>query len=192
MNAVNKPRFGIDIDGTVTCPATLIPHINKEYKVNITLDDVIEYDFLSAFPYPVDREQFNHWFKKNEPFMYEASELASHAKSILTDWQNRYELYYISARGMNVMDVTKNWFMHQGIPYDHIECIGSHDKIASAKKHGVHAFFEDKHDNAVMIAEELNIPVILFNTPYNQLPVPKNVVRVNDWLEANHWISKKF
>ena len=35
-----KPRFGIDIDGTVTCPATLIPHINKQYNINITLDDV--------------------------------------------------------------------------------------------------------------------------------------------------------
>ncbi|WP_332647014.1 5' nucleotidase, NT5C type [Lysinibacillus sp. 54212] len=189
---MTKPRFGIDIDGTVTCPATLIPHINKEYKVNITLDDVIEYDFLSAFPYPIDRNQFNHWFKENEPSMYAASELASNAKSILTDWQNRYELYYISARGMNVMDVTQNWFLQQGIPYDHIELIGSHDKISVAKKHEVQAFFEDKHDNAVMIAEELNIPVVLFNTPYNQLPVPTNVVRVNNWLEANDWILKKF
>lgn len=192
MTAMNKPRFGIDIDGTVTCPGTLIPHINKEYKVNITLDDVIEYDFLSAFPYPIDRNQFNTWFKENEPSMYAASELASNAKSILTDWQNRYELYYISARGMNVMDVTSNWFTQHGIPYDHIELIGSHDKITVAKKHGVHAFFEDKHDNAVMIAEELKIPVILFNTPYNQLAVPTNVVRVNNWLEANDWISRKF
>ncbi len=70
--------------------------------------------------------------------------------------------------------------------------IGSHDKIAVAKKHKVDAFFEDKHDNAVMIAEELNIPVFLFDTPYNQPPVPSNVIRVNNWLEANDWIQKKF
>lgn len=46
----NKPRFGIDIDGTVTTPDTLIPHINKRYNTNIVLDDVIEYDFYVLFP----------------------------------------------------------------------------------------------------------------------------------------------
>ncbi|MEO4052359.1 hypothetical protein [Solibacillus sp. CAU 1738] len=187
-----KPRFGIDIDGTVTCPSTLIPHINKQYNVNITLADVVEYDFLSAFPHPVNRAEFNTWFKANEPSMYEASELASDAKSILTAWQNRYELFYISARGENVYDITKNWFHTNDIPYDHIELIGSHDKIQTAKKHGVHAFFEDKHDNAVMIAEELNIPVVLFDTPYNQLPIPNQVIRVHNWIEANEWIKKNF
>ena len=65
MTTKLRPRFGIDIDGTVTCPATLLPHINKQYNVNITLDDVVEYDFLSAFPHPVDRSQFNAWFKEN-------------------------------------------------------------------------------------------------------------------------------
>lgn len=45
MTSKQKPRFGIDIDGTVTTPDTLIPHINERYKTNIVLNDVIEYDF---------------------------------------------------------------------------------------------------------------------------------------------------
>ena len=188
----DKPRFGIDIDGTVTCPATLIPHINKQYNVNITLDDVVEYDFLSAFPHPVDRSEFQLWFKENEPAMYKVSEAAQHAQQVLAAWQSIYELYYISARGENVLNVTKNWFHEQQIPYNHIELIGSHDKISAAKNFAVDAFFEDKHDNAVMIAEELNIPVVLFNTPYNQQSVPTNVVRVNNWLEANDFIRRTF
>ncbi|MDM5351720.1 hypothetical protein QUF65_12570 [Lysinibacillus sphaericus] len=189
---MKKPRFGIDIDGTVTCPSTLIPHINKQYNVNITLDDVCEYDFLSAFPHPVDRSAFNTWFKENEPYMYEVSEVAKDAKNILTAWQNMFELYYISARGENVADITVNWFENQAIPYDHIELLGSHDKLAVAKKHHVDAFFEDKHDNAVMLAEELKIPVVLFDTPYNRLAVPDNVVRVYNWQEANQFITNYF
>ncbi|ATP41145.1 hypothetical protein CSE16_14390 [Solibacillus sp. R5-41] len=187
-----KHRFGIDIDGTVTCPATLLPHINKQYNINMTLADVTEYDFLSGFPYPVNRDEFQAWFKENEPFMYEVSELAENARQILQQWQPKYELYYISARGTNVLEITQNWFHAFDVPYDHIELIGKHDKIAMAKKYQVEAFFEDKHDNAVEIAEQLNIPVILFNTPYNQQTVPTNVIRVNNWLEANNWISRNF
>ena len=193
MSAMTKkPRFGIDIDGTVTHPATLIPHINKQYNVNITLDDITEYDFLSAFPHPVDRNQFQSWFQENEPAMYAVSECAAHAQQILNDWQHRYELYYISARGENVYDVTLDWFTKEQVPYHHIELIGSHDKINVAKKHQVDVFFEDKHDNAVMIAEELDIPVVLFDTPYNRPPVPSNVIRVYDWVEANAFIQRRF
>ena len=192
MSSIIKPRFGIDIDGTVTCPSTLIPHINKQYNLSITLDDVVEYDFLSAFPSPVDRNEFNTWFKENEPTMYKVSELAANAKNILQSWESKFELYYISARGKNVYDITYNWFNEHNIPYDHIELIGSHDKLEIARRYHVDAFFEDKHDNAVMIAEELNIPVILFDTPYNRLPVPQNVIRVENWLQANEWINKIF
>lgn len=185
-----KVRFGIDIDGTVTCPATLIPHINREYNVNLTLNDITEYDFTCALD--VDKHAFNQWFKKNEPEMYRVSELANGAKDVLTTWQHQAELLYISARGENVLDITNAWFHEHNIPYNSITCIGKHDKLAVAKEQKVQAFFEDKHDNAVMLAEELNIPVILFDTPYNRFAVPKNVIRIADWYEAQQWINQHF
>ena len=65
-------------------------------------------------------------------------------------------------------------------------------KLKRLRKFGVHAFFEDKHDNAVDIHEELDIPVILFDTPYNRKPIPDGVIRVYDWQEANQWIKRLF
>ncbi|QCR32885.1 hypothetical protein [Lysinibacillus sp. SGAir0095] len=192
MTSKQRPRFGIDIDGTVTTPDTLIPHINERYKTNIVLDDVIEYDFLSAFPHPVDRNEFAKWFKENEAFMYSVSSLAQDAQSILEKWQHSYELIYISARDTSVFDITHKWFEENKVPFHRIELIGSHNKLSVAKKHKVDVFFEDKHDNAVMLAEELNIPVLLFDTPYNRKSIPTNVVRINNWNEANHWILKHF
>jgi len=44
----------------------------------------------------------------------------------------------------------------------------------------------------VMLAEELKIPVVLFDTPYNRLAVPDNVVRVYNWQEANQFITNHF
>ena len=187
-----KARFGIDIDGTVTTPDTLIPHINKRYNTNIVLDDVIEYDFLSAFPHPVDRQEFAKWFKENEGYMYSVSHIAKDAKTILEQWQHQYKLIYISARDTNVFSITQKWFEENQVPFHHIDLIGSHDKIEAAKTHQVDVFFEDKHDNAVMLAEELKIPVLLFDTPYNRKAVPNNVVRVNNWLEANKWLKQHF
>lgn len=189
---MHKPRFGIDIDGTVTTPDTLLPHINKAYNVSLTLDDVTEYDFLSAFPHPVDRQEFAEWFLANERHMYEVSTIYPDAKAILDEWHKKYELIYISARHDGLVDVTTDWFAKQQVPYDRIELIGSHDKLRAAKEAAVEIFLEDKHDNAVMLAEQLDIPVILFDTPYNRLTTPKQVIRVNSWRQADDWIKRNF
>ena len=185
-----KYRFGIDIDGTVTCPTSLLPHINKAFSCNLVLDDIKEYDLTKAFP--VEPEEFSKWFKVAEPEIYATSPIQEGAHAVLTEWKKQHELYFISARGQNVKDITLQWFVEQNLAYDHIELIGTHDKIQTARNYGIDVFFEDKHDNAVGIAEELNIPVLLFNTPYNQQPVPKNVIRVNNWVEADGWMKNTF
>lgn len=183
-------RFGIDIDGTLTCPTSLLPHINKQYELELVLDDIKVYDLTKAFP--VDEKAFYTWYKSVEGHIYDTSPPQAYAKEILDDWKLQFELFYISARGENVYDTTLDWFKREEIPYDHIDLIGSHYKIEAAKKHNVDAFFEDKHDNAVDIHEELDIPVLLFDTPYNRKPIPKGVIRVYDWQEANNWIKRLF
>lgn len=183
-------RFGIDIDGTVTSPHSLLPHINEAFETSLVLDDIKEYDLTAAFP--IEREKFYTWFKQQEPVIYASSPIQEDAKRVLDAWKKHYELYFISARGDHVTDVTYDWFKQQELHYDHIELIGSHNKVETARRHQVHAFFEDKHDNAVEIGEELDIPVLLFDTPYNQFPVPKQVIRVHNWLEAEQWIQNHF
>jgi len=187
---VKNIRFGIDIDGTLTCPTSLLPHINKQFNLNLILDDIKEYDLTKAFN--VDEKQFYDWYKTAEEHIYDMSPPQAFAKNILDQWQSQFELYFISARGKNVYDTTTNWFQRESIPYDVIDLIGSHHKIETAKKHAVHVFFEDKHDNAVEIHEELDIPVILFDTPYNRMPIPNGVIRVNNWQEANDEIKRLF
>ncbi|AYC29590.1 hypothetical protein [Paenisporosarcina cavernae] len=181
-------RFGIDIDGTVTCPTSLLPHINEAFSCNLVLDDIKEYDLTAAFP--VDRNAFYKWFKEAEPKIYETSPIQQHAKQVLDKWKKQHEVYFISARGENVWDVTVDWFKKEEVLYDHLILTGSHDKISAAKEHKIELFLEDKHDNAVTLHEELNIPVLLFNTPYNQEPIPDGVHRVNNWKEAEHWVDR--
>ncbi|MGD6841320.1 hypothetical protein ACQCVH_02265 [Bacillus infantis] len=175
-------RFGIDIDGTVTCPSSIIPYLNEAFQLNLTLEDVKEYDLNPLVD--IDEEEFAKWFLDNEPKIYANSPLASGAKQVLKEWESKHELYFISARGSYLQELTEEWFLENELNFHHVELIGSHDKISTAKKHKVDIFFEDKHDNAVAIHEECGIPVILFDTPYNRDPIPEGVVRVNSWFEA--------
>lgn len=183
-------RFGIDIDGTVTCPTSLVPFINESFNLNITLDDLTEYDLNKCLDIP--EEALYQWFIKTEPKIYAESPIAKGAKQVLKKWVDHHELYFISARENRLIDVTESWFKQHELEYHFIELIGTHDKVSTAKKHGVEMFFEDKHDNAVAISEELGIPVILFDTPYNRKPSPKEVIRVYNWLEAEKWVENIF
>lgn len=182
-----KKRFGIDIDGTVTCPSSMIPFLNSSFQLKLTLDDIKQYDLMPLVD--VSEEEFANWFTTNEPVIYRDSPMAEGAEDVLAQWKDQHELYFISARGSHLLDVTKKWFVQNGLTFHHIELIGSHDKIAAAKKHEVDIFFEDKHDNAVMIHEQCGIPVLLFDTPYNRDPIPEGVIRVYSWKEAEEWVE---
>ncbi|NMD71868.1 hypothetical protein HHO41_16335 [Bacillus sp. DNRA2] len=182
-----KKRFGIDIDGTVTCPAALLPYLNSSFNLQLTLDDITQYDLTPFVNVP--GEHLAQWFYETEPEIYANSPLAKGAKEVLHKWEQQHEMFFISARRTSLLDITKEWFIDNGLRFDHIDLIGSHDKIKAAKQYKVDLFFEDKHDNAVMIHEECQIPVILFNTPYNQEPIPSGVIRVNHWQEAYAWVE---
>ncbi len=181
-----KKRFGIDIDGTVTRPDTFIPFLNEAFQLNLTYEDVTQYDF---YPYVnISREDLDHWFTTNEPKFYKESLPADGAQEVLNKWTSYADLYYISARHQRLRNITENWFTAHKLQYHHLELVGSHDKVETAKKLAVDLFLEDKHDNAVAIAEECKIPVLLFNTPYNQDPVPNQVIRVYTWKQAQDWV----
>ncbi|MDE5413932.1 hypothetical protein [Alkalihalobacterium chitinilyticum] len=180
--------FGFDIDGTVTDPATFVPYLNKHFNKNITLDDITEYDLTQVLG--VTSDQFWQWLKEHEGHIYSKADLALYAKNALHNWKENHKMVYISARGDHLYDVTEQWFQAKKLPYDKINLIGSHDKINAVKDHMLDIFFEDKHDNACDIAEECKIPVVLFDTPYNRLSAPKNVIRVENWNEATHWVEQ--
>jgi uncharacterized protein len=183
-----KKRFGIDIDGTVTCPTTFVPYLNEAFNLNITLDDIKQYDFMPLVT--VSEKEFAAWFERMEPVIYSRSPLADGAKEVLKKWEKQHEMYFISARGSHLMELTREWFNSRELRYDDIHLVGTHDKIEAARKYNVDIFFEDKHDNAVNIHEELSIPVLLFDTPYNREPIPDGVIRVRNWTEAELWVDE--
>ncbi|MFA9455814.1 hypothetical protein ACERJO_03500 [Halalkalibacter sp. AB-rgal2] len=185
---MKKKRMGFDIDGTVTDPNTFIPYLNKHFKKNLTLDHLIEYDLTSILG--ITEEQFWEWMGQFEGTIYSEAPIAMNAEQTLHEWSKHHDLVYITARRKHLTDITHQWFTEKQLPFDHIELVGKHDKLDAIKEHEVDIFFEDKHDNAVAIAEEFQIPVILLDTPYNRLPAPELVIRATNWLEAKAWVER--
>ena len=70
-----------------------------------------------------------------------------------------------------------------------IVCTGSHDKIGAIKEYNANYMVEDRLENAIHIWEELQIPVYLLNTPYNQAKLPSGVYRVKDWYEITQHLK---
>jgi uncharacterized protein len=187
---MKKRTLGFDIDGTITCPAAIVPFINEAFQLQLSLADLTDYDLLKVVNVP--EKEFTNWYEQKEADIFTMSPLAMGAKEVLLEWGKHHELIFISARGENVLEVTKEWFINHGIGYDHLELIGSHEKVEAAKKYGVEIFFEDKYENAIEIAKKCHIPVLLFDTPYNQGSLPNEVKRVFSWKEANNWVEKWF
>lgn len=185
-----KRRFGIDIDGTVTCPSTFIPYLNASFQKNLTLDDITDYNLVPFLD--TTEEKLNEWMEQYEPIIYSEAPLANGALEVINSWKDEHELYYISARGRHLYEITEKWFQQHGVHYHHIELVGSHDKIEAVQKYKIDVFFEDKYDNACDIAEQCLIPVILFDTPYNRGPLPKGVIRVYNWHEAKQQVEQLF
>ncbi|MBD0407930.1 hypothetical protein CHH79_12310 [Bacillus siamensis] len=181
-------RLGIDIDGTVTAQDTFVPYLNRSFHLSITLDDMTDYDLTKLLN--ITAEEFWEWMNVHEAAIYKEAQLAEFAKQALDGLKEEHRLIYITARRSHLEDVTLDWFANRDVHYDHIELVGSHHKVEAVKKHGIDLFFEDHHGNATMIAKEAGIPVILFDSPYNQLPTDSNIIRVQNWLEAVAWINK--
>lgn len=186
-------KFGIDIDGTVTSPTTFVPYLNKSFNLNLTYNDIKDYNLAKAVN--ITDEEMSKWFLQNEAGIYQESPLAENVRETLEQWHQDYQLIYISARDKRYEEITYDWFAENNMPYHAIHCTGKHNKVVPVQENKIDLFFEDNYKNACQIAEECGIPVVLFDTPYNQGPLPNMVKRVSNWQEAkdwvNNWVMKK-
>lgn len=179
--------LGIDIDGTVTDPYTFIPHLNQYFNKKLTYDDVITYNLLEL--YEITEQQYREWYKLHGEKIYEKAPLALEAKETLHQLQVDYNLIYVSARDEKYRFATMKWFKQNDIPYDEVILTGSPHKCKQIENYQIDLFLEDNYDAAIHMAKQIEIPLFLFDTPYNQGSLPDNVIRVYSWSEAKSLIN---
>ena len=85
---MTKRRFGIDIDGTITKPDTILPYINKDFKTKLKLEDITEYNISKLID--VDEQTMYQWFRSNEADIYKHSPLKDDSQIILNAWAGSF------------------------------------------------------------------------------------------------------
>jgi len=179
--------IGIDIDGTVTDPGCIVPLMNEAFGRKLTLADCTEYNLANV--YQISDAEFVAWLEAYGERLYREAPVHGTADQVLRQWHQDHRLIYISAREEKHLDVTLEWFQRHAIPYHQIDLLGSHDKLAAAKLWQVELFLEDRLENALQLAEDLHIPVFLFDTPYNQGALPPLVTRIQSWQQAAEHVA---
>ncbi|MFV9510863.1 5' nucleotidase, NT5C type [Tepidibacillus sp. LV47] len=180
--------LGIDIDGTVTDPFTFIPHLNQYFNKSFKLEDITTYDITKI--YGITEEDYEKWHSKYGAYVYQTAPLAKDAKKVLLDLQKNYRLIYITARSEEYREPTMKWFEINQIPFDRVVMTGNAFKCEQVIKYQIDLFLEDHYDAARTMGEKLHIPILLFDTPYNQGLLPNNVIRIRSWKEAKRIIDQ--
>jgi len=183
MRPENSLRIGIDIDGTVTDPGSIVPLMNESFGKNLRYEQCTDYNLATV--YDISEIEFLAWLNQHGERLYDTSPVHGTADQVLRRWHREHQLIYISAREARYLDVTVSWFQRFQIPFHEIACIGSHDKVAAAQKWQIDLFLEDRLENALQLSEALKIPVFMFDTPYNQGTLPPLVHRVHSWDEVS-------
>lgn len=183
-------KIGIDLDDVL---ADSLPHylhaFNERFGFQVELTDAA-WRIADRFP-QISRQEADDFFSEliADGFFSSRSLLpyAKEAVEALIDGGHR--LYIITGRTPRDERITMDWLTRVGVR-SHFEAVVHRTcdpverhkaDIASGLELGL--FIEDELAVALAVADTA-IPVLLFDRPWNQGPLPGNVRRIESWYEA--------
>ena len=119
---------------------------------------------------------------------YEEAEIIDEAKQIIKDLNEKNNLYFVTARGNELQDITIKWLEKNGLSSIEIYMLGSDYKIDKAKELKCDIFIEDNPLNALQLAQG-GVRVFLLETNYNKDTKHDNITKVKDWEHIKRLIN---
>lgn len=176
----------IDIDGTITSPYHFISYLNEMCNKNIKEKDITTVYWSKL--YDEDSDKLMKRFHDKYMYSYDEAELVENALEVLEDLYRHNNLYFVTARGEELKDITLNWLKKKELSKIHIYMLGSDYKIDKAKELNCDIFIEDNPLNAMQLAQ-CGIKVLLIDTNYNKDIYHENITRVKDWKQIKEIIN---
>jgi len=103
-----------------------------------------------------------------------------------------HKIFFITARTdeevLGVYDFTREWLLNNNIYFDKL-IVNSVDKVNICKANHINVFIDDNYETCKNVFEELNIPVLMFQTKYNEIFSDFNFECVKNWEEILYKIN---
>ena len=172
-----KPILGVDIDNVLAeSDARLRALFRKLYGITLKEHQMTQYDYMT---YGVTEEQLSQVFRIFNVEACRTLKVVPGAKTAMQQLAGRYEIALVTSRNPESKASTEYWLRAKGLPYDQLHF--NDDKHALGIPY--HAFIEDRHEHAHLIAET-GATVYLLTRPWNAAPLAHpNVRRVHTWSE---------
>jgi uncharacterized HAD superfamily protein len=191
-------RIGIDIDNVIS---DSYPHylkkFNSTYNTNILYEEITDFYYLEKYRDKNQKELhgFIDTLVVDENFQLSLP-VYPDASNCIKKWSNEGKsIHYITARPQKAYKSTLKWlknngFWVKGATLDMFDEI-NHTKDYEFKKEvvaekNIHLLLED----SVAIANAVNIPVILFDRPWNKGKLRSNIHRLKNWKEVCDFVKK--
>lgn len=178
-------HIGVDLDNTVLDATSSYLHFyNKASGLSYTPEDVNDFYFYRLYGWDnTEREEVYHQYGHDIHWNSSAFPMAV---EVLQELFISHQISIITARPLLFRDVTINWLKHNGIRYHNIAF--TENKLQECLDSQINVLIDDAPHYAKEFADK-NIPVILFEQPYNTSVNIDLVYRASNWLEINRRIN---
>ncbi|MDZ7666473.1 MAG: bifunctional metallophosphatase/5'-nucleotidase [Desulfotignum sp.] len=186
-------RIYVDLDDVISRTTdTYSAVIEQEFGRQVRFEDLTCFDLKVSFQL-TDRE-YRHFFERiHQPDMLMGFDPVPGAKEMMARWIDAgHRVDIVTGRPPSARDVSLAWLDRHRIAYtdfimvdkynrsgdDHAGVISRTQLMACQYDLAV----EDSLDTALFLAEQMDVPVLLYDRPWNAWPVQHpNIIRVASW-----------
>ena len=192
-------RIGIDVDGVLTDICQWQLDCGSKYSYEHNLKGIVNpYSQETYDVFELNKFEDDDFWNKYlyEYIMYEpARKYASEVIKKLKDENN--EIYIVTARyetvkdtplGEEMRNILKSWLAKNNIYYDKI-IYTTENKVPYCIDNSIEIMIEDSPKNIESLSKY--IPIICFNSRYNQNCTGNNITQCFSWYDIYENISKK-
>lgn len=170
-------KIGIDIDGVISdFVKSFIKIVKKKYNLDLREQDIYVHDLFLVLG--ITEEEAGELIHET---LTQDLDLIPGAKKSLNQLKREHEIYLLTARTEDLINITKNWLKRKGIPYDKLLHLREGLKHQADLKLDI--IVEDNLKDAIRWLRKSKI-VIIFDHPWNRsFNVRKLFRRAYNWQE---------
>lgn len=197
---VDKKVFhiGVDLDQVVTNAfENVVKHFNYRFGTQFTLDDIKAYYFLEEVDIGAREDRvalLRRWYSDERIVFDDAIPIKDSKEIIHKLLLERHDIQFVTSREPHLRTRTIEWLRQFNFPAsdsnvhfrEKDDLDGVRFKVSKASELRLNLFIEDDS----RVAEQLGIPVILLDYPWNREVKTTNVHRVANWQEVYQLIQR--